>query len=315
MSLLRNLSAALPGAKMVCDERGRLHMTSPTEPSYSRGRLILIGAISMSALAILYGGVGLELVRVWISDDNYSHGLLIPPIAAFLAWERRARFRAAPLQPALAGVLLAVASVLTLAPGVPVFVTRISLVSAIAAVVVLVFGWARLRTVAFPLAILLLMIPLPTPVFERIEFPLQRATSVLSEALLHAANIPVVRAGNLLVLRNITLEVAAECSGVRTTIALATIGLVFGYVPDSRRWPRLLVAALTIPIVVATNSIRVAATAISTHYYGPTVAMGFVHDLYGWLAFGVAFATMLLIQRALVRAIPAHRNRSAVASD
>ena len=210
------------------------------------------------------------------------------------------------MQPAAAGLLLAVASILTLAPGVPMFLTRVSIVSAMAAVVLLLFGWSRLRAVAFPLAILLLMVPLPTPVFERIEFPLQRATSVLSEALIHAANIPVLREGNLLVLSNIILEVAAECSGIRTTIALATIGLVFGYIPDPRRWPRLLVAALTIPIVIVTNSIRVAATAISTHYYGPTVAMGFVHDLYGWLAFGLAFATMLLVQRLLVRAAPVH---------
>jgi exosortase len=280
------------------------------ERSYSHGRLIFIGAIAVGALAILYRGVAVELVRVWISDDNYSHGFLIPPIAAFLAWERRDRFRTAPMQPTLAGFLLAAASSLALAPGVPVFLTRVSMVGAIAAVVLLLCGWSRLRAVAFPLAILLLMIPLPTPVFERIEFPLQRATAVLSEAFLHAAHVPVVREGNLLVLRNIVLEVAAECSGIRTTIALATIGLVFGYVPDSRRWPRFLVAAFTIPIVILTNSVRVAATAVSTHYYGPTIATGFVHNLYGWLAFGVAFAIMLLVQRLIVRAVPAHPGHS-----
>jgi len=170
----------------------------------------------------------------------------------------------------------------------------------------LLFGWSRLRALAFPLAILLLMIPLPAPVFDRLEFPLRNATSVLSEVLIRAAGIPVVREGNLLTLSNIVLEVARECSGIRSTIALVTISLVFGYVPESRSWSRLLVAALTVPVVILTNSIRVAATAVSTHYYGPAAARGFVHDLYGWLAFAAAFAIMFLLHRFLFSAAPSH---------
>jgi exosortase len=259
----------------------------------------------VSALAFLYWDVVVELVRVWSTDDYYSHGFLIPPIAAFLAWERRDRFRNAPIRPSLAGLFFVIASILALAPGVPVFLTRVSLVVAIAAAVLLFFGWSRLRVVAFPLAILLLMIPLPQPVFERIEFPLRSATSVLSEVFIRAAGIPVVRDGNLLTLSNIVLEVARECSGIRSTIALVTIGLVFGYVPESRNWSRLMIAALTVPVVIVTNSIRVAATAVSTHYYGPEAARGFVHDLYGWLAFAAAFAIMFMLHRLLFRATQA----------
>jgi len=275
------------------------------EPSHSRGRLILIGAVAVSALAFLYRNVVVDLVRVWSTDDYFSHGFLIPPIAAFLAWERRDRFRTAPMQPRVAGLLLGLACILALAPGVPVFLTRVSMVGAIAATVFWLFGWSRLRTVAFPLAILLLMIPLPAPVFDRLELPLRTATSMLSEVFIRGAGIPVVREGNLLTLSNIVLEVARECSGVRTTIALVTIGLVFGYVPESRIWPRLLVVALTIPVVIVTNSLRVAATAVSTHYYGPAVARGFVHDLYGWIAFAAAFAILFLLHRFLFRPVPA----------
>ena len=280
---------------------------SLTERSYSRNQLILTGAVAVSALAFLYGDVIAELVRVWSTDDYASHGFLIPPIAAFLAWERRDRFRNAPIRPSPTGLVFVIASIIALAPGVPSFVTRLSLVSALAAVVLTLFGWSRLRVVAFPLAILLLMIPLPAAVFERVELPLRTATSVLSETFIRAAGIPVVREGNLLSLSNIVLEVAQECSGIRSTIALVIIGLVFGYVPESRSWSRLLVAALTVPVVILTNSIRVAATAVSTHYYGPAVARGFVHDLYGWLAFAAAFAVMLLIHRLLFRAVPAHQ--------
>ena len=141
------------------------------ERSYSRRTLILIGAGAVGALAYLYRDVVVGMVRVWSTDDYFSHGFLIPPIAAFLAWERRDRFQNAPIKPSPVGLVFVIAGILALAPGVPVFLTRVSLVFAIAAVVLMFFGWSRLRIVAFPFAILLLMIPLPGPVFERIEFP------------------------------------------------------------------------------------------------------------------------------------------------
>jgi exosortase len=292
---------------MNCFVRDQQHMAPVTDRSYTGRRRLLLGVLVVSGVAVLYRDVLADLVRVWSTDDNYSHGFLIPPIAAFLAWERRGRFRAAPAQPSLAGLVMVAGSILLLvfgAPGAGVFLARMSIVSAIAGVVLLLFGWSRLRTVVFPLAILLLMIPLPAAIFERIEFPLQIATSALSEALLRLTDIPVVRDGNLLALGNVTLEVARECSGVRTAISLATLGLVFGYVPDSRPWLKVLVAVLTLPVVVVTNGGRVATTAIAAHYYGPGAATGFFHDLCGWLAFAAAFAIMLLLNRFLIWAAP-----------
>ena len=278
-------------------------MPAPTDRSYTQARLVLVGAVALSVLAIAYWDVAVQLVHAWSTDDNYSHGFLIPPIAAFLAWERRHRFHAAPLQPHAAGLAMAGGSLLILALDVPVFAERLSLVCAVVGVVVLLFGWSRVRTLALPLGILLLMIPLPAPIFDRLELPLRTATSMLSEVLIRAADIPVLRSDNLLMLGNVTLEVARECSGIRTAISLVTLGLVFGYVPDSRSSLRVLVASLTIPVVILTNSARVAGTAIGTHYYGPAAATGVLHDLAGWFAFAAAFAIMLLLHRLLVLAV------------
>jgi exosortase len=269
--------------------------------------LMFLGALVVGGIAIVYREVVQDLVRVWSTDTNYSHGFLIPPIAAFLAWERRDRFLASPQRPALAGLVIVGGSALMVALGGSEFLTRVSLVAAIGGAVLAVFGWARFRTVAFPLAILLLMIPLPAPVFERLESPLQIATSAVSEAMIRAVGVPVLRDGNLLALGNVTLEVAKECSGIRTTISLVVLALAFGYSADPRRWPRLLVLALTVPVVILTNGMRVAATAVSAHFYGREAATGFLHDLYGWLAFAAAFATLVLIHRLLVRAAETRR--------
>src|SRR5688500_1611667 len=269
--------------------------------------LMFLGAVVLAGIAILYREVVQELVRVWSTDTNYSHGFLIPPIAAFLAWERRDRFLSAPPRPARAGLVVIGASALVLALGGGAFLSRISLVAALGGAVLAICGWSRFRALAFPLAILLLMIPLPAPVFERLESPLQLGTSVLSEAMIRAVGIPVFRDGNLLALGNVTLEVAKECSGIRTTISLVVLGLAFGYSADARRWPRVLVLALTVPVVILTNGMRVAATAVSAHFYGREAATGFLHDLYGWLAFAAAFATLVLIHRLLVRAAETRR--------
>src|SRR5687768_18437168 len=77
--------------------------------------LMFLGAVVLAGIAILYREVVQELVRVWSTDTNYSHGFLIPPIAAFLAWERRDRFLAAAPRPALAGLVIVGGSALVVA--------------------------------------------------------------------------------------------------------------------------------------------------------------------------------------------------------
>ena len=268
-------------------------------------RLVVLAICVVGGIIILYRDVVQELIRVWSTNTNYSHGFLIPPIAAFLVWERRDRFLSAPARPGAMGLVVIAGSLVILAMGGGPFLTRLSLVGALAGAVLAIFGSARFRTVVFPLAILLLMIPLPAPVFAHIESPLQSATSLFSETIIRTAGIPVFRDGNLLALGNVTLEVAEECSGVRTAISLVVLGLVFGYAADARLWPRLFVVAMTIPVVILTNSLRVAATAISAHYYGRGAATGFLHDLYGWLAFAAAFAILMLLHRLLLWASPA----------
>jgi exosortase len=267
-------------------------------------RLVLAGALVLG-LAVLYRDLVWELIRAWGTDNRYSHGYLIPPIAGYLVWQRRHGFSAAPLHPNGFGLVIIAASVvLMVGMGAESFLARMSLVGALAGVVLFCFGWSRLRLLIFPLAVLLLMIPVPVTILNQIEFPLQIGASQFAETVIRAVHIPVAREGNVLMLSNISLEVAEECSGVRSLISLLTLGIVFGYGPDSRSWARLLVAALAIPVVVLTNGTRVAVTAVAAHYYGSAAATGFFHDLCGWLAFAAAFAMMVLLHRLLLSVSP-----------
>jgi exosortase len=295
------------------------HMEHAATSDGNRQRLILAGGLVVAGLAILYRDVVPELVRAWGTDDNYSHGYLIPPIAAYLAWERRHKFFATPAKPSAVGLVVVLGSLLVLALGVlgiELFLTRVSLLGALGGTILFLFGWQRFAVVLFPLAFLLLMIPLPAIIFNQIAFPLQLIASQFGEAVVRAANIPVLREGNVLILANITLEVAEACSGIRSLISLLTLGIVFGYIGDSRNWVRVLIALSTIPVAVVANGARVAGTGIAAHYYGAVAAEGFLHEFSGWLVFIAAFAMMLLLHRILLLLTPDRRAspRAAIAA-
>jgi exosortase len=269
--------------------------------------VIVAGALVVAGLAILYRDVVPELVRAWGTDDNYSHGYLIPPIAAYLAWERRKQFLATPAGSNLLGLLIVLGSVIVLALGVlgiELFLTRVSLIGALAGTMLFLFGWARLRVMLFPLAFLILMVPVPAIIFNQIAFPLQLIASQFGETVIRAADIPVLREGNVLILANISLEVAEACSGIRSLISLLTLGVVFGYVGDGRNWARVLIAVSAIPVAVLANGARVAGTGVAAHYYGKAAAEGFFHEFSGWLVFIAAFAMMLLFHRLLLLVAP-----------
>jgi exosortase len=259
------------------------------------------------AYGLLYRHVFVKLVHDWWTDDNYSHGFLIIPIAAYLAWERRGRFIATTTNSSPFGLVVVIGSILVLMAGVlgaELFVTRISLLGALVGSLLFLFGWQRLRVMAFPLAFLLLMIPIPAIIFNQIAFPLQLLASRVGEVTLSAADIPVLREGNVLILANTTLEVAEACSGIRSLVSLLTLGIVFGYLSDQRAWARTLIALSTVPVAILANGARVAGTGIAAHRFGPEAAQGFLHEFSGIVVFAAAFAMLMLLQRLLARFLP-----------
>ncbi len=205
------------------------------------------------------------------------------------------------------GLVVVIGSILVLASGVlgaELFLTRISTLGALAGIVLFLFGWARLRVMAFPLAFLLLMIPLPAIVFNQIALPLQLLASRVGEVALGTVDIPVLREGNVLVLANTTLEVAEACSGIRSLVSLLTLGIVFGYLADSRLWVRTLIALSTVPVAIVANGARVAGTGIAAHRFGAAAAEGFFHEFAGWAVFLVAFLMMVSLQRLIAWLAP-----------
>jgi exosortase len=269
---------------------------------FSARQLTAAGLI-VAGLLVVYWQVLARLVDAWINDGNYSHGFLIVPLAAYFAWERRARLQAAERRPSALGLLvfaLGIALLLAGLLGAELFVTRVSMLFAVAGIVLFLYGWRHLRILAFPLLFLLLMIPVPSIIFNQIAFPLQLLASRVGQAAISTANIPVLREGNVLVLANTSLEVAEACSGIRSLVSLLTLGIVYAYFIDRRLWVRLVIVASTVPVAILTNGARVAGTGIAAHYVGPEAAQGFFHEFSGWVVFVAAFGLILLIRRIVV---------------
>jgi exosortase len=269
----------------------------------TRSRRTALAVVALvAAVGWLYSGVVPGLVRQWATDDDYSHGFFVVPLAAFFIWERREALARASRRPSAAGMAVLAASLLCFVAGqfgAELFLSRVSLIGVLAGLVLYLLGWNHLRILALPIAFLLLMVPLPEIVFNRIAFPLQMLASRIGETVIASAGVPVLREGNMLLLPGRALEVAEACSGIRSLITLVMLAIVLGYFTERRTWARIVITLAAVPIAVMANAARVAGTGLVSYWISPGAAEGFFHTFSGWIMFVVALAGLFGLHRVL----------------
>ena len=259
-------------------------------------------AAPVACFIFLYYEVIARLVGDWWNDDNYSHGFLIIPIALYFAWERRTALKEAELSQSVWGLFVVVVSLAMLLAGIlgsELFLPRVSMLGVLAGAILFLFGWNHLKILIGPIVFLVLMIPIPAIIFNHIVFPLQLWASQFGESVLNICRIPVLREGNIIHLANTSLEVVEACSGIRSLVSLLTLGIVYGYIIDSRLWVRIALSVGTIPIAIVANGIRVAGTGVAAYFYGPEAAEGFTHTFSGWVIFIAAFIMLFILHRII----------------
>ncbi len=252
---------------------------------------------------LTYAPVLVHLASQWWREPDYSHGFLVPLFSAYVLWQRRQELRGVVSRPSWIGMPILCASLGILVGGTlgaELFLQRISLLGVLAGLVVWFWGWRMLRAVAFPLLLLLLMIPLPGVIYYQIVFPLQVLASRLATWTLHVLNLfPVLREGNVIVLSSTRLEVAEACSGVRSLMSLLTIAVVYSYFAEKNNLVRLILCLCVVPIAVAGNAGRVVFAAISAELGGASDLEGWPHLLSGVFLFFVSTLLLLLCHAAL----------------
>ena len=273
-----------------------------------RDRMPSAMGVAMLVLVIGFGKPLLDLVVFASHSDIYSHILLIPFLTVYLlrssgekwAFNVRPDFRiAAP--PAAIGLALLGAYWITRRSG-PSLAREDYLALVILAFVFLVFGVAaasvprpKLRTAAFPLAFLLFLAPFPSAVLAGIEKFLQHGSAFTADWLLSLSGMPLVREGTFFRLPGFSMQVAPECSGIRSTLVLFITSLAAGYLFLRSPGKRAILTAAVLPLALLRNGLRIFTIGQLCVHVSPSMIDSPIHRKGGPIFFALSLIPFFLL--------------------
>jgi exosortase len=249
-------------------------------------------------LVAVYFRIAGKLVFDWYDIPDYGHGFLVPLFSIYIMWDNRNVLRNTPVRQSWGGlplVLLGLCIVVLGVYGADLFLSRTSFLILLAGLIWTFMGRSMLRAMQFPLLTLLLAIPFPEIVFNKITFPLQLLASQLASGILPWLGVPVLHEGNVIELPVMKLEVAEACSGIRSLMSLFTLAIFYGYFLERGIWRRVILALASVPIAVAANAARIVGTGLCVQYWDPDKALGFFHEFSGWVMFVISLMLLYLV--------------------
>ncbi|MCC6536710.1 MAG: exosortase [Bryobacterales bacterium] len=266
-------------------------------------RMWMPAGLLVLVLGAVFGATLADMAHEWWTEPAASQGLILPPLAIYLAWLNKRAWHNAPARTDGRGLALTAAGCLCYLLGnlaAEFFLMRISFVIVLAGLVLSFWGWARLRVLALPILLLATMVPLPSIVYTSLAAPLQLLASDVATRVAQTVGVSVYRDGNLIQLASTTLGVAEACSGLSSLSALIVGSVLLGFLLCETTLTRVLLFLSALPLAVGVNVVRVAGTAIAADY-DESLALGFYHSFSGWLVFMAGFGLLYLTGRLLHR--------------
>jgi exosortase D (VPLPA-CTERM-specific) len=237
-----------------------------------------------------------ELLHRWTTQEEYSHGFLIPVVAAWLVWTRRDAIRGSVGRPSWLGLALIVLALTMHVVGElsAIFIlSQLGFILALFGLMLAAGGYSLWRVTLVPIAFLFFAIPLPYFVDSILTLQLQLISSQLGASFIKLFQIPVYLDGNIIDLGNYKLAVVEACSGLRYLYPLLSLSFLAAYLFQAPIWQRLVVFLSAIPITIAMNSLRIGLVGLLVNRWGPQQAEGFLHLFEGWIIF-IACAALLM---------------------
>jgi exosortase len=278
-------------------------------------------AIYTAACATLFLNPLHDLFRLSRSSDAYSHILVIPFISIGLIYaERKVVFEKIGGTSRIAAALLLTEILLCVLIGRFVSFNPGKGSSTLATLALLFLVWSgfswfygdrAFRAGLFPLLFLLLMLPLPAPLLERLILWLQWGSAEVTNWIFHATGTPVVRQGLVFTVPGVTIEITKDCSGIRSALALLITCLAAGYLLLRMTWARAVLLLAVVPVVFLKNGIRIAALTLLAVHVEPGFLFGRLHQEGGVVFFALGLVILLPILLWLQRV---ERNRSGLAT-
>ena len=233
--------------------------------------------------------------------EHYSHIVIIPAISLFLVYLRREAIFAEVESGARLGAALMVVGILAsclprilrLDDAIGWTVAIVCMVVAVVGAFLISYGTRAIKKAAFPLLLLLFMAPLPPLLLHSIIGFLQRGSAEASALIFQLIGVPVFRQGFVFALPGLTIEIAEECSGIRSSIALFIVGLVAAHLYLGSTWAKIAVALLAVPVAIVKNAVRIVVLSLLGLYVDPGfVGAGLLHRTSGVPVFAMAFASL-----------------------
>jgi exosortase len=241
----------------------------------------LFASFALASVALFWMPLH-QLVSLSLDDQRYSHLILIPVISAFFMYrERRRIFSRIAFHPraglpflaaALAVYGLLVLRVVQAPPNYALSITVLAIVLVWLAGFVVSYGVTAAKAALFPLLLLLLLVPVPFDLMDKIISVLQTGSSEATYALFKLFDVPMFRDGVRFELPGVGIEVAKECSSIHSAWALFITGLLVAHMFLKSIQSKLCLSILTVPVAMLTNAVRI----VTLWFLGTHVDPGFL---------------------------------------
>jgi exosortase D (VPLPA-CTERM-specific) len=267
---------------------------------------ILLTVVVVAAIVPFARALG-DLYNIWNLKPEYSHGIIIPLLSAFLIWRQRDQLRALPFAASWYGPLLILIGLVMRFIGAATTMHTLdnyAFLLVLYGLVLTLVGPVVFRRLWMPLLILVFSLPLPSLFNNALSLQLQLLSSELGVAVIRAAGISVLLEGNVIDLGSYQLEVAEACSGLRYLFPLMTLAFIVAYLFRGPMWKRVTLFLVSVPITVVMNSLRIGFIGITVEHWGNGMAEGALHDFEGWLVFMFSTGALILTAFLLSRIGP-----------
>ncbi len=234
-------------------------------------------------------------------DDTYSYVLLIPFLFAWLLYlDRKQSLPAVALSIWPSAAFLVIGLLLAFSPSRCIScssTTNLSLYSASFVLLLiggfmLILGYARARASAFSLSFLIFAIPIPEFLLAKVIYWLQAGSAAVASILFDLSGAPVLREGFIFRLPRISIEVAQECSGIRSSMALLILALVLAHFAFRPFWKKLIFVVAGLCMMLIKNGIRIASLTLLANYVNPNFLYGKLHHQGGIVFFLIGLALL-----------------------
>jgi exosortase len=277
---------------------------------------------------VLFGPALGNLVNLSFHDERYSHIILIPLISGSLVYlQKRRIFVESRYCPSVGMPLFLVGIILygfvkgrapAPDPNDDLSFIAFAMVLVWTAGFVVCYGTRAYHAAMFPLLFLLLIIPIPAIILDKIAFALQKGSAEMTDVLFRVAGIPVFRQGLRFSLPGIDIEIAKECSGIRSSSALLIAGMLAGQVFLQANWRKVCLSLCIVPIVIFKNALRI----VTLSWLGVYVNRGFLYGrlhhsgglLFALTALAIMLPILIVLQRSEARA-RSRRTKSGICHD